>query len=192
MFPANNERDLLLKAQQGDGAAFGDLVRQHQTAVYNVAYRLLGRRRDAEDAAQEAFLRAFTALDRFDVERPFAPWIKRITTNLCLNRLGSSQSKTQVLASDLGNDETNPVDLDRWAHADPTPEQVMVSHEQAGQVRAAILRLPPRYRVVIELRHFQDLSYQEMAETLGRPLSSVKSDLFRARKLLAQRMREGA
>ena len=185
MHPAD-ERNWLHRAQQGDGMAFGELVRRHQTAVFNVAYRLLGRRRDAEDAAQEAFLRAYRALDRFDTSRPFAPWIKRIVTNVCFNRLEAERVRPAVTAADVSREGEDTADMDGWAHQSLTPEQRLVHQEQAGQVRAAILQLPPRYRAVIELRHFQELSYEEIATALNRPLSSVKSDLFRGRKLLAQ------
>jgi RNA polymerase sigma-70 factor (ECF subfamily) len=180
-----DERDWLKRAQGGDETAFAELVKCHQTAVFNVAYRLLGRRRDAEDAAQEAFLRAFQALERFDVARPFAPWIKRITVNVCYNWLESARVKPAVLAADMVRDD-EPADLDDWAQSAPTPEQTVATKERDEQVRAAIWQLPPRYRAVIELRHFQELSYEEMAVMLARPLSDVKSDLFRARKQLAK------
>lgn len=185
MIPAD-EREWLLRAQQGDGTAFAELVRCHQTAVFNVAYRLLGRRQDAEDAAQEAFMRAYRALDRFDVERPFAPWIKRITTNLCYNWLEKQRIRPAVSAADLRREGEEAVDFDEIAQAPTTPEQTLVAAEQSAQVRAALLQLPPRYRVVVELRHFQALSYAEIAEIVQRPLSAVKSDLFRGRKKLAK------
>ena len=186
-----DEQQLLQQARQRDetsAAAYGELVRRYQTAVFNVAYRLLGRRVEAEDAAQEAFLRAYRALDRFDLERPFAPWIKRITTNLCLNWLESAQARTQLLAAEMARPD-QPVSMDDWAQTAPSPEQTVVREEQTTRLHEAILALPPRYRVAIELRHFQELSYEEMAEVMERPLSSVKSDLFRARKLLAEKMR---
>lgn len=186
-----DEQRLLQQARQGDetsAAAYGELVRRYQTAVFNTAYRLLGRRVEAEDAAQEAFLRAYRALNRFDLERPFAPWIKRITTNLCLNWLESAQMRTQTLAAEMSRDD-QPVSMDDWAQAAPSPEQTLVREEQATRLHKAIWALPPRYRAAIELRHFQELSYEEMAEVLERPLSSVKSDLFRARKMLAEKMR---
>ena len=189
-----DEQQLLQTAKQGDStsaAAFGELVRRYQTAVFNVAYRLLGRQVEAEDAAQEAFLRAYRALDRFDVARPFAPWIKRITTNLCLNWLESAKVKPQLLAAEMSSDD-RPVDMDDWAQTAPSPEQTMVHDEQSRRLRQAILTLPPRYRAAIELRHFQELSYEDMAEVLERPLSSVKSDLFRARKMLAEKMKGSA
>ena len=189
-----DEQLLLQQARQGDetsAAAFGELVRSYQTAVLNTAYRLLGRRVEAEEAAQEAFLRAYRALDRFDVKRPFAPWIKRITVNLCLNWLESAKVKPQILAAEMSRDD-RPVDMDDWAQSAPSPEQALVREEQSVQLRQAILALPPHYRAAIELRHFQELSYEDMAEALERPLSSVKSDLFRARKLLAEKMKGSA
>ncbi len=179
-----DEQDWQLRAAQGDRAAFAWLVQQHQTAVFNVAYRLLGNRRDAEDATQEAFLRAFRALHRYDPQRPFRPWIRRIATNLCYNRLEARRIRPALTAADVGRSD-DPASLDDWAATAPTPEQSILTQEQAGRIRAALLQLPPRYRTVIELRHFQELSYEEIAAAMERPLSSVKSDLFRARKKLA-------
>lgn len=185
-----DEQTLVQQAKRGDGAAFGELVRLHQSAVFNVAYRLLGRRRDAEDAAQEAFLRAFRALDTFEAERPFAPWAKRIAANVALNWLESERVKPAVLEADLQETADSRTDLDEWAHTGETPEQTVMAQEQEQHIRREILRLPPRYRVVIELRHFQELSYEEVAAAVKRPLSDVKSDLFRARKILAERLKE--
>ncbi len=185
-----DERDLLRRAQRGDEMAFAELVRNYQTAVFNVAFRMFGRRQDAEDAAQEAFLRAYRALSRFDVSRPFAPWIKRITTNLCLNWLESERVRPQITAVDLAREAEELPGMDKWAQPTATPEQVMVQQEQSTWLRQAILQLPPRYRAVIEYRHFQELPYDDIATTMARPLSSVKSDLFRARKMLAEMLKE--
>ncbi|KAA3660012.1 MAG: RNA polymerase subunit sigma-24 [Chloroflexi bacterium] len=183
---AATDHELITRAQAGDTMAFGILAQRYQTAVFNVAYRLMGRRRDAEDATQEAFLRAYRALARFDSKRPFAPWIKRITTNYCLNQLGSMQTKTQVVVTDTKHEaDDHTPDMDNWANESPTPEQSMEKQQQDALLRSAILALSPNYRAAIELRHFQELSYEEMAAVLKRPLSSVKSDLFRARKQLA-------
>jgi RNA polymerase sigma-70 factor, ECF subfamily len=185
-----NEQELLNQAKRGEEAALAALVHRYQTAVLNVAYRLLGNRQDAEDAAQEAFVRAFQALDRFDEERPFAPWIKRIAANHCLNRLEAAKIRPFIPEVDLTMPGETAVTLDKWAESNPTPEQALLAQEQAGRIRLAIVTLPPRYRAVIELRHFQQLSYEEMAVELERPLSSIKSDLFRARKMLAEKLRE--
>jgi RNA polymerase sigma-70 factor (ECF subfamily) len=165
-----DERDLARRAARGDTEAFGELVRCHQAGVYNVAYRMLGERREAEDAAQEAFLRAYRAVRSLDPARPPGPWLRRIAVNVCLNRLERRE------AAPL---EDEPPDFE------PGPESRTVERERSRQIRAALLSLPPRYRAAIELRHFQELSYSEMAEALHRPMSDVKSDLFRARKMLA-------
>ena len=184
-------REVLQKAQQGDQAACGELVKQHQTAVFDVAYRLLHQRQLAEDASQEAFLRAFKGMASYDPKRPFGPWIKTIVTNVCLNALQKKQNQTQIVAADLARTtDEEPADLDRFASQTNTPEQALSSRERSELVRAQIADLPPRYRAVLELRHFQELSYTEMAEVLKRPLSDVKSDLFRARKQLAKRLKE--
>ncbi len=169
------ERDLAQRAAQGDREAFGELVRLHQAGVYNTAYRMTGNRQEAEDTAQEAFLRAFRAINSLDPSRPPGPWFRKIAVNACLNRL----EKRQAL----------PLEEMFATSTDPGPESQTIEREYSRQVRAALASLPPRYRAAIELRHYQELSYAEMAETLGCPLSDVKSDLFRARKMLAKRIR---
>lgn len=173
------ESELARRAAHGDHDAFAEIVRRHQSAVYNVARRLLGDRHEAEDAAQEAFLRAYRFLDRYDPHRPLRPWLQRIAVNVCLNRPKSGQTERFL-------DEGLPP----FTEPAPGPEAQTVIRERNARLRAELLRLPPRYRVVIELRHFQELSYEEIARELNRPLSDVKSDLFRARRLLAERLKD--
>jgi RNA polymerase sigma-70 factor (ECF subfamily) len=171
--------ELARRAANGDPAAFAEIVRLHQQAVYNLAYRMLGNAHDAEDAAQDAFIRAYQFFDRFDLDRPLAPWLKRIAVNVCLNRLNASKP-----ASSLDVNLPPPKD------PQPGPEAQTVNRQRGERIRTEILELPPNYRAVIELRHFQELSYDEIARALKRPLSSVKSDLFRARKILAERLND--
>ncbi|GAB4505234.1 MAG: RNA polymerase sigma factor SigW [Anaerolineales bacterium] len=173
------ERGLALRAAAGDQEAFAAIVRAHQRAVFNVAYRLLGNVRDAEDATQDTFLRAWQFFDKFDADRPLAPWLKQITVNICLNRLQADRP-----ASSLDDGLLPPKD------PHPGPEAQTVNRLRDERIRRAILSLPPRYRAVIELRHFQELRYEDIAQALNRPLSDVKSDLFRARKLLAARLKD--
>ncbi|MEW5940542.1 MAG: sigma-70 family RNA polymerase sigma factor [Chloroflexota bacterium] len=173
------DRELAERVQRGDQDAFAELVRLHQSAVFNVAYRFLGNVHDAEDAAQETFLRAWRFFNQFDMDRALAPWLKRIAVNVCLNRLETNRPL-------LSLDEEGPAPLDPT----PGPEFVTARRAQTDRIRRELTSLPPRYRAVIELRHFQDLSYEEISETLKRPLSDVKSDLFRARKLLADRLKD--
>jgi RNA polymerase sigma-70 factor, ECF subfamily len=172
-----NENEMTQRAIHGDANAFGSLLRCHEKQAFNVALRLLGNRQDAEDATQEGFFRAYRSMDTFDADRPFAPWLKKIVVNVCLNRMEKR--------------ETLPLEDDsKVVTHDHEPETESLDRERSNQIRAALTALPPHYRAVIELRHFNDLSYAEIAEALNRPVSDVKSDLFRARKLLAEKLKE--
>lgn len=171
---ASPDRDLILRARRGDPEAFGELVRANQAGVFNVCYRMMGERREAEDMAQEAFVRAYERINTFDVERPFGPWMRRVAANVCLNQLAAHKPEAAEL------------DEERDADSAPLPESGHEAREEAERVRAALRKLPSHYRAVIELRHYQEMSYDEIAAELKIPLSDVKSHLFRARKNLAE------
>lgn len=166
-------------ALQADHQAFGELVRRYQTSVFNVCYRIMGERLEAEDMTQETFLRAHDRLGTYDADRPFGPWIRRVGANLCLNTIKRRQLTMLPLDEGLEGSTTR---------VEERPEVARVYAERSEAIRDAILELPVQYRVVIELRHFFDMSYREIAEAVGLPLSDVKSHLFRARKLLAERL----
>ena len=172
---APTDRDLILRARRGDAEAYGDLVARHQTSVFNVCYRILHNRADAEDLAQETFIRALDRLHIFDLEREFSPWIRRVAANLCLNHIESHKS-------------TAPLDEERDEDKAQSPGEQVEVKERSEQIRSALASLPPHYRLVVELRHYQELSYDEIASELNIPLSDVKSHLFRARKLLAEKL----
>jgi RNA polymerase sigma-70 factor (ECF subfamily) len=131
---------------------------------------MLGNREEARDVAQEAFWRAYRNLDGFDLDRPLGPWLYRIVTNLSLNRLCRNPPPA--------------ISLDAVPDASPGPPERLLQAETQNQIRQAILALPPADRTVIELRHFQALSYEEIASVTGASVSSVKSRLFRARRRL--------
>jgi RNA polymerase sigma-70 factor (ECF subfamily) len=173
-----DERSLAGRVLQGDRDAFGEIVHRHQQAVFNASYHVLGNVHDAEDATQEAFIRAYQFFDRFDPDRPLGPWLIRIAINICLNRVERLKSVSSI------DDELAPV-----SDPNPGPEAQTMIRDRNETVRYELNRLPPRYRAVIDLRHFQELSYEEIAKELKRPLSDIKSDLFRARKLLAERLK---
>jgi RNA polymerase sigma-70 factor (ECF subfamily) len=175
---APTDRDLLARARRGDAEsaeAFGELVTRYQTNVFNVCYRILHERGEAEDLAQETFMRAYDRLHTFDLEREFGPWIRRIAANLCLNHLESQKV-------------TAPLEDERDADERQRPEKQVEVRERSEQIRSALASLPPHYRFVVELRHYQEMSYDEIAAELKIPLSDVKSHLFRARKLLAEKL----
>ncbi len=172
-----DERDLAQRAVHGDPDAFCELVQLHQAGVYNAAYRMTGNRQEAEDAAQEAFIKAFRSIGRLDPGRSAGPWLRRIVVNVCLNRL--EKREALPLAEEVG-----------LVSPEPEPEPQVVEQEQNRQVQKALLKLSARQRAVITLRHYEGLSYSEMAEALARPLSDIKSDLFRARRLLAEELKD--
>ena len=174
----NNLTDAQIVARvlKGDQAPYGLLVERYQPAVFNAAYRLLGHIEEAADITQEAFLRAYQALDSYQTNRPLAPWLCRIAINLALSRL-KKRRPALPLDEETGYDPPDP---------SAEPQAALLHAEQQQMLRQAILALPPDQRAVIELRHFQDQSYEEIAAGLGISLTNVKSRLFRARQQLRQ------
>lgn len=173
------DRDLVLRTRRGEVDAFGELVRRYQASVFNVCYRMLGERMEAEDLAQETFIRAFRRLGTYDAERPFGPWVRRVAARVCLNHLQRRTLASTLLDED--RDQTPTASSDE-------PETVVLGTQATAKLRSAITKLAPDHRAVIELRHYQEMSYAEIAETLEIPLSDVKSHLYRARKVLARRL----
>lgn len=137
-----------------------------------VCWRLLGDRAAAEDAAQEAFIRAFDRLETFDPERPFGPWIRKVATNWCLNRLAATRP-SEPLADD---DERGPV-----GPVADQPEPAQLGRERDNAVRAALRSLPEKHRAVVELRHFQDMSYGDIAAALSLPVSDIEEAICSGR-----------
>lgn len=183
-WPDLPEEQLIGLARAGQTAAYGELVRRYQSLVFNVALRLCGDPEEAADLSQEAFLRAYRALPTFEAGRPFKPWIARIVTNLTLNRLQQNRQAVSLETFWPGDMEA------AFANSTAEPEKLVLTRERQNAIRQALLALPPAFRAVIELRHFQELSYEEIAATLNLPLSDVKSNLFRARRLLKIRLGE--
>jgi RNA polymerase sigma-70 factor (ECF subfamily) len=173
------DRSLVLQTRGGEAQAFGELMQRYQASVFNVCLRMMGERREAEDMTQEAFIRAHERLHTFDEDRSFGPWIRRVAANLCLNKMKRPSAPSVPLEDELDQPQRPQSIL---------PEQALIVRDRQQAIRAAILALPVHYRAVIELRHFQELSYADIGEALGLPLSDVKSHLFRARKQLAERL----
>lgn len=177
-----NESDaaLVLQAQQGDQAAFEQLVRRHQRYVFNVAYRVLNDYAEAEDVAQAAFIRAWRGITGFRSQARFTTWLYRITYNLCLNRL--PRLKRELLniepLEDVLDDSTLP------------PSIAFEMQEQLAFLHTELDRMPEKYRLVLTLRYLQHLSYDEIAAALNLPMGTVKTHIHRARQLLMDRMRE--
>lgn len=165
------------RALAGDQEAFACLVEAYQTAVYNLAYRMLGNAVEAEDAAQETFLRAYTRLDTYDSDRKFSSWLLAIASNYCIDRV--RQRRFRWLSLD-------ELPSWRWLASSSQPEEAVIRGEERDEVRQLLDQLPPHYRATVILRYWYDLSYQEIAEATETTESAVKSTLYRARRMLAQ------
>ena len=171
--PAEDELELIAQAKQGDRQAFGILVRRHRQGVINVVYRMCGDANIAEDAAQEAFIRAWQHLPGYRPRSPFRNWVYRIATNA---------------ARDWLRRERDTVDLDSLAlvSSEEGPSASMERAERGQRVRQAVLALRPANREVLVLREYEGLSYREIADVLAIPVGTVMSRLNYARKRLRE------
>ncbi len=171
------EADWIEKANSGDADAFAHLLENYKRAVYNLCYRMLGNPNDAEDAAQETFLRAYRALHRYDKNRKFSTWILSIATHYCIDQL----RKRRLFMISL--DATPYLELPDKTNG---PEGALVVDERQREVQQLLSSLRPKDRAAIVMRYWYDFSYNEIAEALSMTNSAVKSRLHRARRALAQ------
>ena len=171
----DEQRDeaLAKKAAGGDMSAFEDLVDRHRMAVYRLARSITGNHHDADDAAQETFLRVYRSLGTYDPGRPFKPWLKRIAYNTSLNTVRASKSRSRGL-----------VDVDYSEVADPSPRQPerMEAKQSAAKVDHAMQTLPSELRATLLLRAVDGMSYKDIATAMGVKIGTVMSRLSRARE----------
>jgi RNA polymerase sigma-70 factor (ECF subfamily) len=177
------ETALVRRAQAGDGAAYGELVGRHEQAAFRVAYVLLGTAADAEDAVQEAFVKAYLALGRFRAGEPLRPWLLQVVGNESRNRRrarGRHEGLVERAISAVRGGAAGPA----REPAAPSPELEALAGETRDEVRAALGRLRDQERLVVTCRFLLDLSEAETAAALGLPAGTVKSRLHRALRRL--------
>lgn len=177
----DNDTLWVQRTLDGDPQAFGELVQLYERDVFNLAYRMLNERGEAEDAAQEAFLRAYANLDRYDQNRSFKTWLLSITSNHCIDRIRRRRLLWLSLEEPLPPHPALTSDM-------PGPEQAMLTSERNLLVQELLDELSPDYRLAVVLRYWYELSYAEIAEMLDTTESAIKSRLFRARQALASRL----
>jgi RNA polymerase sigma-70 factor (ECF subfamily) len=173
------DRNMIQRAREGDELAFTWLVETYQTALYNLCYRMLGDADQAEEAAQETFLRVYAQLRSFDVTRSFKTWLFSIAHHYCIDRL--RRRRLTWLSIESEQMDEHPA----LRSPAPTPEQVALQHETRLWLQSALNQLAPEYRSVVLMRYWYDLSYEEIAEATSTSVSAVKSRLHRARETLA-------
>lgn len=168
-------------ALEGDQDAFAELVYTYQDSVYNLCYRMLYERTESEDASQETFLRAFLNLQRYDPARSFKTWLLTIASNHCIDRLRRRRMQW------LSIDEPLPPNM-TLASSEPQPEDAALFNERSEAVQTLLAELSPDYRAAVVLRYWYDYSYTEIADILDTTESAIKSRLFRARQMLAEKI----
>lgn len=189
---AKVDHDLLRRAQAGEEEAFSELVKRHQRRAYRVARNMVPTDEDAQDLAQEAFLRVFKSLDRFDFGHEFTTWLYRIVTNLCIDFLRKRRSAFSVSRGVL--EDEGPMELEDPNQAAPSDQ--VEAEETAAEVDAVLQTLAPHFQSVLTLREIEGLSCPEIAEIVGATHVTVRWRLHRGRKLFQEewerraRMRE--
>jgi len=173
-----SEATLIRRCQAGDKEAFGAIVKRYAGAALGAAFLLLGNHEDALEASQDAFVRAWRHIRGFDLNMAFYPWYARILHNVCVDRL-------------RGRPQAQPVELTD-VHAQPRagsdPVLLAERNERCDRIWRAILELSPQLREAIVMSHFEQMSYKQMAATLGVPVGTIMSRLYRARQALRKKL----
>lgn len=168
---------LIKRSLEGDRTALEELFRRYEGRIFGLCYQFVRNREDALDLCQDVFIRILRALSSFDLHKPFFPWAKRIAINTCLNHLRDRNNGLLFSGDEksLGEQIINPV------------EDSIEKADLRREVRKCLDSLPDFLRLVLVLRHYEDMSYGEIAEATGLPLGTVKTHLYRAREILRKK-----
>lgn len=172
---------------KGDQDAFGEIVEIYKNSVYQLCFRMLGNRHEAEDMAQEAFIRAFVNIKSFNQSLKFSTWLFRIATNLCIDRIRKKKPDHYLDAEVAGIEGLTM--YSQIPSDTPLPEKELESLELKEAVQKEILKLPDKYRSAIVLKYIEGLSLNEISEILDLPLGTVKTRIHRGREALRQQLR---
>ena len=185
MFDRRADLKLIRRCKRGEEAAFQEVLQRYRGPVYNLCWRMTRNDEDARDLGQEVFIKVFSLLDRYDEQYAFSSWLFRIATNHCIDHLRRQRLRFLSLERDGGGDEEEEAEM-QIADAGPPPDVVVQRREALDRLEEVIGELPPHYRVITLLRHDQQLSYEEIAESLQLPLGTVKARIHRARNMIQQ------
>ncbi|EDL64465.1 RNA polymerase sigma factor SigW [Bacillus sp. SG-1] len=172
---------------KGDQDAFAEVIELYKDKVFQICFRMLGNRHEAEDVAQEAFIRAYVNIHTFNQKRKFSTWLYRIATNLCIDRIRKKKPDYYLDAEVKGTEG-----LTMYSHVaaeGQLPEEEVEEMELQAEIQRQILKLPDKYRSVIVLKYIEELSLQEISEILDLPLGTVKTRIHRGREALRKQLR---
>nr|WP_240979011.1 sigma-70 family RNA polymerase sigma factor [Longimicrobium terrae] len=179
---------MVTRAQQGSEKAYRELLGRYERPVFSIIYRMIRDREQAEDLAQETFVRVFNHIDRYDPKYKFSSWIFKIATNLTIDHIRRKELNT--VSIDGSRNATTAEQIEATAitiiSPDENPEELLEAKELGEEIEEAIGRLRPEYRAAILLRHVEGREYQEIAEIMALPLGTVKTYIHRGRNELRE------
>ncbi|RDY83379.1 RNA polymerase sigma factor SigW [Bacillus amyloliquefaciens] len=176
------------QVKKGDQNAFAEIVDLYKDKIYQLCYRMLGNDHEAEDIAQEAFIRAYVNIDSFDINRKFSTWLYRIATNLTIDRIRKKKPDYYLDAEVAGAEGLTM--YSQIAADGVLPEDAVLSLELSDTIQKKILKLPDKYRTVIVLKYIDELSLIEIGEILNIPVGTVKTRIHRGREALRKQLRD--
>ncbi len=187
---AGKDYELVLRARdKGDQKAYASLMNSYREPVYYMLLKMTGSTTDAEDLTIEAFGKAFKAIDTYTPNFAFSTWLFRIATNNCIDFIRKKRTQTvsmDYLYSDIDGEEVG-INI---ASENPDPEELIIDRQKKDALREIVAKLKPHYKILIELRYYDEKSYEEIAEQLQIPIGTVKAKLFRAREFLLQLVKD--
>jgi RNA polymerase sigma-70 factor (ECF subfamily) len=179
------DEELVASILAGQPERFGDLVGRYQGKLVNYLYRMLHNEDDAHDLAQEVFVKIHGALDRFDPRYRFSTWLFRVAQNAAIDTIRKRRLKVVSLHREDDEGESTEIEV---ASGSPSPYQSMHNVERGAAIHQAIEELPWEYKELIALRHYAEMSYEDIAKMKEMPLGTVKNKLFRGRQMLKERL----
>jgi len=182
-------KEKIKQVKKGNQHAFSDVVQYFQQRIYQHCFRMLGNGHDAEDIAQEAFIRAYINIHRYDENRKFTTWLYRIATNLAIDRLRKRKPDYHLDAEIKGAEGLNM--YSNLAIDEALPEEEIVQLEQREYIHKQILALPSKYRFIIMLRYLEEFPLKDISQILDIPLGTVKTRLHRGREVLRKKLQHG-
>jgi RNA polymerase sigma factor (sigma-70 family) len=181
---ARHDLKLVEAARNGSQAAYGELMDRYRESIYFMMFKMVRNTDDADDLTIEAFGKAFSRLDQYSPSFAFSTWLFKIASNNSIDFIRKKRIKVTSMDTGYTTDDGEIIYLDAKSYT-PDPEETIIQSQKVKLMRDLVTKLKPRYRELVELRYFEELSYEEISETLNLPLGTVKAQLFRARDFLA-------